>query len=364
MEENIYVRLREQLDQYSNGFPSTASGVELRMLEKIFTKEEAEMYLVMTLLPETAEQVAQRTGRDPGSAEALLEQMAQKGLLFRLYKDGAALYMAFGFTVGIYEFQADRFDEELARLYETYYEEAYYENFRISPHQHVPIPVNRVVEVSYPRPTYENSRDIVKGQKLIAVVDCVCRVQTGLAGGGCDKPVEVCLMFGKNARYFIDRGTGREISTREALEILDRCERAGLVTQPYNSQTPGNICNCCSDCCMYLRSIKKHPRPAEIIGANYVASIDRDACQACETCLGRCQMDALSMNEAGYAEVNIDRCIGCGLCSTTCPAEAITLRGKPLAERRTPPKTPQQLYVELSEKRGTSLMPLSMSRPR
>lgn len=362
MEENIYVKLREQLDQYSNGFPATASGVELRILEKIFTEEEAEMYLVMTQLPETAEQVAQRTGRETGNTIALLEQMAEKGLLYRMSMKGAKIYMAMGFTVGIYEFQLKTFDEELALLYDKYYEEAFYENFRIVPHQHVPIPVNRVVDISYPRPTYENSREIVKEQKLIAVVDCVCRVQTGLAGGGCDKPVEVCLMFGPNARYFVDRGIGREISTQEALEILDLCEKAGLVTQPYNSQTPGNICNCCSDCCMYLRSIKKHPRPAEIIKANYLAVIDPGACEACETCLDRCQMDALTMNEEGFAQVDADRCIGCGLCATTCPADAITLHGKPIEERRTPPKTAQQLYVELSEKRGTSLMPLSMSK--
>ncbi len=362
MKQDVHKRLREQLDQYSNGFPETASGVELQILKKLFTEEEAEMYLIMTMMPETAEQAAQRTGRDPEQTKVLLDQMAEKGLIFRTTMKGETVYMVFGFTVGIYEFQLKDFDEEFARMYEEYYQEAYFENFRINPMQHVTIPVNRVVQALHPRPSYEDSREIVKAQKRIAVVDCVCRVQRGLAGGDCNKPVEVCLMFGLHANYYIQRGIGREVSPEEALDILDQCEKAGLVTQPHNSQTPGNICNCCSDCCMYLRSLKQHPRPAEVIQANYLAAIDAGVCEACETCLDRCQMDATSMNEAGFAQVEAERCIGCGLCTTTCPVEAISLQAKPEAERRTPPKTPQDLYMELSQERGTSLTPLSLKK--
>jgi MinD superfamily P-loop ATPase len=35
----IYYELREQLDQYSVGFPTTTSGVEKKILEKLFTEE-------------------------------------------------------------------------------------------------------------------------------------------------------------------------------------------------------------------------------------------------------------------------------------------------------------------------------------
>ena len=41
MAKEIYEKLREQLDQYSVGYPKTRSGVEIRMLEKIFTEEDA-----------------------------------------------------------------------------------------------------------------------------------------------------------------------------------------------------------------------------------------------------------------------------------------------------------------------------------
>jgi len=82
-ETGVYEKLREQLDQYSCGFPKTESGVELEILKKLFSEDEAEMFLQMSLTIETPEEIAARTGRDPGAVAALLSQMAEKGLLFR-----------------------------------------------------------------------------------------------------------------------------------------------------------------------------------------------------------------------------------------------------------------------------------------
>ena len=39
----------------------------------------------------------------------------------------------------------------------------------------------------------------------------------------------------------------------------------------------------------------------------------------CETCIERCQMEALAMNEDDACGVSLDRCIGCGLCAWACP---------------------------------------------
>jgi hypothetical protein len=43
MPSQVYYDLREQLDEYSLGFPSTVSGVEMKILEKLFTQEKALM---------------------------------------------------------------------------------------------------------------------------------------------------------------------------------------------------------------------------------------------------------------------------------------------------------------------------------
>ncbi|MBW1798966.1 MAG: hypothetical protein JRJ21_11355 [Deltaproteobacteria bacterium] len=40
---DVYEKLRDHLDSLPGGFPPTDEGVELRILERLFTTEEAEM---------------------------------------------------------------------------------------------------------------------------------------------------------------------------------------------------------------------------------------------------------------------------------------------------------------------------------
>ena len=54
MSASLYEDLREQMDQYSVGFPSTESGIEIEILKKLFTEQEAEMYLNLSMMLETA----------------------------------------------------------------------------------------------------------------------------------------------------------------------------------------------------------------------------------------------------------------------------------------------------------------------
>ncbi|MEX2706541.1 MAG: hypothetical protein Q6352_015015 [Candidatus Freyrarchaeum guaymaensis] len=41
MSDEPYLRLREFLDQFPLGFPKTPSGVEIKILKRLFTEEEA-----------------------------------------------------------------------------------------------------------------------------------------------------------------------------------------------------------------------------------------------------------------------------------------------------------------------------------
>ena len=43
--ESIYEKVRERLDKFPQGFPKTESGVELEILETLFSPEEAELLL-------------------------------------------------------------------------------------------------------------------------------------------------------------------------------------------------------------------------------------------------------------------------------------------------------------------------------
>ena len=362
MPENIFRQLQEQLDQYSVGFPAAESGVEMKILKRLFTEEGAEMYLHMSMMLEAPESVAGRLKQDPAQVALLLDGMAEKGLLFRARKGNDAKYGAAPFVVGIYEYQLKTMDADLARLFEDYFEETVFEQMA---QQVVPmrtIPVNKSVGVSWNVAPYEDAREIVKSKDRLAVADCICRVQQGLLEQSCDKPLEVCFMAGSHGEYYVDRGMGRWVSQEEALEILNKCEEAGLVCQPFNTVNPGGMCNCCGDCCAQLRTLKKHPRPVEMVVTNHYALVDEDLCVGCEVCLERCQMDAITMGDEDTAQVNLDRCIGCGLCVTTCDTEAMTLEPKSPEDRREPPAKAQLTLMEMAQKRGKSLVPLAVMK--
>ena len=65
MKDDPFKLLAERLDALPNGFPPTDDGVELRLLAKIFTPEEAALTAQLRLTRETPQQIADRIGGDP-----------------------------------------------------------------------------------------------------------------------------------------------------------------------------------------------------------------------------------------------------------------------------------------------------------
>jgi ferredoxin len=350
--DDVYVRLREHLDNLPVGFPKTESGVELRILQRLFTEEEAEMAMHLTYIPEPIEAIAQKIDKDPKEIEPMLEQLANKGLIFRARKGGITTYRAEWFAIGIYEHQVKNMTKELAEDFEQYLDEALREELVASadPPQLRVIPVHSSLSPTMGVLPYEDAREIVKQQSKIAIAPCICRLEKRALGNECDKPEEVCMIFSTGAYYYIENGYGHEITTDEALKILDQAHDAGLVCSPSNDQKGFVICNCCGCCCEILASLKKIPKPSFIVASNYFAEVDIDNCTGCETCLDRCQMDAITIEE-GVAKIDLDYCIGCGLCVTTCPSEALSLKRKDETEVVVPPANAFELYREIGEKR-------------
>ena len=355
--EKVYERLRDRLDDLSVGYPATQSGVEIRILQQLFTEEEAEFFLKLSPLPEAAEQVATRLGLDPQQTAALMERMAAKGLLFRLRKGETARYGAVPFLVGILEHQVNRLYRELARDMDEYFEAGFgktVQSFKTPVMRSIPI--NRQVAVNWPIAPYEDALGIIDSQEAIALAPCICRTWMKRIDKGCDKPVETCFIFGHYGHYYVENKMGRYISKEEAREVLKRNEQAGLVMQPFNSQKIGGMCSCCGDCCGMLRSLKKQPSPATAVQSNYFAEVNRSECAGCETCLDRCQMEAIQIAD-DKAVINLNRCIGCGLCVTTCTTGAMQLKKKPDEQLYEPPQSGAETYTRIAAERGKKLMP-------
>jgi electron transport complex protein RnfB len=353
---NVYESLRERLDDFASGYPATESGIEIRILKKMFTPEEAALFLATNPIPETPEDVSKRLDSDPSETADLMERMAGKGLLFRMRKGDTRLYFTPPFVPGAYDFQLKTMNPEFARDINDYTEQGL--GRTIQGHQ-TPImrtiPIKRDLVAEWPIAPYEDALEIIDQHEVIGVAPCICRVKSGMLGESCGKPVETCMLFGLQAKYYVDNNMGRFIDKEEAKRIVRQSDEAGLVIQPFNSQKIGVMCNCCGDCCEMLGSLKRQPSPAAAVKSNYFASVGVDACSGCGTCLDRCQMEAITISD-DKASIDLNRCIGCGLCVTTCPTEARRLVKKEEAQQYQPPKTGADTFMMLAMERNKKLL--------
>ena len=263
MGDEVYYKLREFLDQFPLGFPKTPSGVEIKILKRLFTEEEAKIAVLLTPIPEEASQIAQRSGMDPQFLEQKLEAMSKKGLIFRVRREGKTLYNSAPFMIGLYEYSVKKIDKELAKLFKEYYETAYQKEIGAS---NIPgfkvLPVEETIQVDTVLYPYHKLKESIKQARKIAVTECICRKEARLTGEGCNYPLETCLSFGAAAEYYIENGIGREITPEEAIKIIEEADKAGLVHAGVNSKHLSNICNCCPCCCASMKGCLLYTSPS------------------------------------------------------------------------------------------------------
>lgn len=350
MANDVYERLRSFLDTLPTGFPTTPTGVELRILKKLFTPEEAELTMDLRSEPEEISQIAARLGREESELASKIEDIAQKGLIFRIRQGEQTQYQAFQFLVGIYEFQLKNLDSEFSRMFEEFLPYWAISLGSVKTKQLRVIPVESAVNALPSVAPYNKVRDLVRQQELIVVSECICRKEQKLLGKGCDRPKETCLGFGKIGQFYSDNKLGRLITVDEAMKILDMAEESGLALLPFNAKDLESICCCCPCCCPNLKAVKLLPKSKYVISSYYQAKIDPDLCVGCGLCAERCQVDAIKEGD-GRSEVIVEKCIGCGLCVAACPEQAITLMAKPGMEA--PPKDLGETLMQIEVERHT-----------
>jgi Fe-S-cluster-containing hydrogenase component 2 len=352
--ESLYRRLQQHLDRMPVGFPATQSGVEIRILERLFTPEEAEIALELSAIPETAATVHKRLKSRMALPELKqkLAQMGQKGNILAWPIQGEVHYAKLIFAIGMYERQVKKLTAEFERDTRQYFEEAFGQAFHNKKTTQLRIvPVNKQIAVERSVTTYDQIRTHVETSPgPFATIPCICRHGKDLVGENCKqtKVRDNCLMIGGAAKWAADSGTGREISREEMLNLLDQADKDGLVLEPENTKSPMFVCCCCGCCCGVLQSAKRLPNPAEYFSSNFYAAVAPDVCESCGTYEVRCQMDAISSLE-GKAVVDRLRCIGCALCVTTCPSGALRL--EPNEKPRIPPDDTKTLYMQMLQDR-------------
>jgi len=350
LKEDVYIRLAEALDRLPNGFPRTDSGIEIELLKRIFSPEEARVASHLGREHETCKVVAERVGLSTELAKSMLMEMAKRGLVRYATRDGEPWFRLAPWVVGIYEAQLEKIDHEFAHLVEEYFAEGGVEGImKPLPSLHRVIPAQSAVKSEWILP-YDDVKAILQAMKTFNLRDCICRVQQDHIGRRCNFPVRTCLNFSSRERP----PRQGDISKEEALALLDEFERIGLVHTVSNVvRGVYYVCNCCGCCCGVLRGITDFGIENSVAHANYYSVIDANECIGCGVCERRCQVKAISMKD-GVAVVDHPHCIGCGLCVTGCPTHAARLQRKPENEIVHPPMDFETWELERLRNRGLS----------
>lgn len=165
----------------------------------------------------------------------------------------------------------------------------------------------------------------------IYVFPCICRYGQSLIDSECsfDMPKESCMAFGSMARAWESWGYGRNVSKKEAIEILkevrDRGAVHSIIHQKDDYHLPVTaICNCCWDCCGILKPYNMGAVPL-MYNTSYVARIKDDAdCKSCGNCEKFCPTTAMKLIDKEVS-FDKDKCIGCGQCAYQCKQNNIEM---------------------------------------
>ncbi|MHA2288114.1 MAG: ATP-binding protein [Promethearchaeota archaeon] len=360
-EINIYREFQKHLDKMPVGYPATESGIEIKILEKLFTPEQVEIALKLNFMADPLKRIYRKL-KDSGftmeELETKLDEMYFSGLINRgIVGEGESEIKYYGCApviIGFFEYQLKRLTPELYKLAHEYIESTFFKeeyNKTGIPQLRV-IPLEQTVDYEQSIAQYDDLRSLIEvvGEP-IAVMDCICRIGKDLVGEPCTKTKlrESCFAFRGGAKNAIEKGDARAITKEEALKILEKAEDDGLVLQPGNSLRPMSICTCCGCCCGVLSSQSLLPEISQFFATNYYAKVDEDLCIGCGICEERCNVDAIHVEDA-IAEVDRTRCIGCGVCVPTCSSESISLVKK--EEETLPPKNTLETYTKIMDKKA------------
>ncbi len=299
-----------------------------RMFQMMADEDEAKVILAASP-PKKVEEIAAETGFAVERTQALLDGLFKKGLIYKSKKPDATRYYKFRkyiqfhdgtvLTPGISQEYLNLWKEfertEMRDLLEASKTIERRQGMRV-------VPVNVTVEAQKKVIAPDDVAKMIEDADKIAVTNCSCRVIHGIH----DVPLEVCMQMDKAATYALDRGTGRELTKQEAIEMLKMCEDEGLIHCVDNMRGLGYlICNCDKEGCANWGSDLAYAKTFTA-PSRFKAVVATENCTICEACLDRCFFGAITMTgDDDTAVVDPVKCMGCGVCIPVCEGGAIAM---------------------------------------
>jgi ferredoxin len=332
MGKESYKKLANALDALPGRFPGTLSRVEIRLLKKAFTEEEAELAGSMSREYKNVNDIAARAGIDLKKTKRLLAGLVPKELIKERFVNGERQLRLGPFLVGWYEAMMEgdlHNDVEYAMLFEKYMEEGGGEKI-MSPRPGVlgVVPVRGSLKPELLQPYDDIDAHFARHERF-KVSDCVCRIERNLLGSTCNHSVKRCGFIGLPPQTPLSEHV---LDRKQALKLFTQLEDEGHVHTGFygfiaGAESPQFVgcCNCCGDCCGVLRAVNEWGAVEGPQKSNYRAVLNQETCTECGVCIERCQVNAIKSGEDGKLIFSRDGCIGCGLCVVNCPTDSVEL---------------------------------------
>ena len=345
--------------------PTPVNKTLIEILKLLLTEDELDFINAFKRkASQTMEQLKKSSKLPETQILLFVKELAKKGFIFNQPSSkGLMVYRLLPLLmVGAFEYlymkkiEHNELDKKLAKMFSDYFEETrdfIQNNYdQILPVFEKMLPFDRTmpiladttqgdeINLSINEEIEVPEEQILLTQKVEELIDkfddisvghCFCRHHRDILGEPCKHTDlrENCFTFGKSARYIAEQGFGRLISKEEALDIMKKSEDDGLVHKAFHphsdiTKAETSICNCCKDCCGTLEWWRMG-MVALINSTNFLSQVDSDICSGCGTCVEKCPVDAIELNDSDIAEVNAEYCLGCGVCAHFCPENAITL---------------------------------------
>ena len=348
MMTDVYESLRSLLDIHPFGCPPAPEIIEI--LKILFTEDEAKVALGLAFRPFTVEEIAHRAGVGTPEARDRLESLADKGLVFAREKAGVWGYALFD-VLRIFENPLRKESpDETARNPMPFWKDylpTLNQSFNSPTAIGRVIPIQETIEINPGVLVHDKLYEMIDHAKVVGIAHCACRELEQK----CDGPREACMVFDETCTFLVNRGFARYLSKEELKQKAREFNEAGLVLQVNNTRDRLDyVCNCCSCCCLFLRSLRDLDKPRVITRSAFIPVWEMEHCQGCGRCAEeRCPMKAIGMVEEKPVW-QIERCIGCGLCATGCPNNAIHLeRDEKVSD---PPANTMEMGMQMLQARG------------